>query len=261
MAWEGSHVFQPWLVRDGSQYVCYYAGALPTTKIGRAIASNPSGTWTKYANNPVLSVGSSGATDEAAIDGPVVYYDASLSPAWKMWYAGSSSGGTWKTHFADSSDGLSWTKRGVVIGTGAVSSVNETGSVPGCVLLAGSTWYVFLSGIDANGKYHGAWATCTDPADSGTYSAITVLSNFSGDVTVGGKTWRKNQPRGIWQDGSVYRCYVTVFDPSNTSSILEGAVAVTSPDLTSWAAPSALMLPFDSWAAVSSENPVIVPSY
>lgn len=261
-AWEGSDVFQPWLVKDGSQYVCYYAANSPSTAIGRATASDPTGTWTKYASNPVISVGTGTDPDATAMNGPVVYYSSDLSPAWKMWYAGESSGGTFTVCFADSSDGIAWTKRGSVIGKGSAGSFNELHVVPGCVLLSGSTWYVFVAGVNAAGNYHSGYATCTDPASSATYSALSQLSNYTGNITAGGRTWQKNQPRVVYRDGQgLYRCGLSVWAPTDTSTILEGAVWVRSSDLTSWETATSLSLKFETWASISSENMTIVESY
>lgn len=114
LTWEQTNIAHPALVWDGSQYVCYYAGGGSPWQIGRATAKSPSGTWTKYASNPVLTPGGVGTPDHTGMDGPVVYYDATLSPPWKMWYAGIN-GSVATTCFADSTDGLSWTKRGKVI--------------------------------------------------------------------------------------------------------------------------------------------------
>lgn len=267
--WEATWVGQPWLVWDGSQYVIFYSGWNSTNMaIGRATASNfYGGSWTKYASNPVVPHGSSGDPDEIGAGMPVVHYDPLDSPAWRMWYHGFPSGssptnptGLTVCH-ADSSDGITWTKRGTVIPVGSASSFTDIGSDVGCVIKSGSTWYVFMAGYHS---YSGrtlsksGYCTTTNPASSGSYSALSQLTNYTGNVDSNGFTWQSNQPRGIMAYGSGYLCWLTLWAPTVTGNTLEAAVQVYSPDLTSWTAPTQVMLPYESWDSISAENPSVV---
>lgn len=265
--WDSNTIKDPSLIWDGTQFVCYYGGYNGTNfAIGRATAAHPSGPWYKYASNPVLSKGTTGDPDEVGCEFPIVWYDANDTPKYRMWYVGYPSGFSSSTNpigtvcHADSADGITWTKRGTVIGRGAASSFNEIASIPGAVTKSGSTWYVYLCGMRATDFIaKSAYATTTSPASSASYSALTQFTNYTGNITVGGKTWQSNLPRGILSDGAGgYRCWIDLWKPTDTTTILETCAQVTSTDLTSWATPSALMLPFDSWSAVSSENPSIL---
>ena len=256
--WESTYVKDPYLVWDGSQYVCYYTGFDGTNmRIGRATASAIDGTWTKYGSNPVLTLGSSGQFDEYRINFPVVVYSATESPPWKMWYAG------WTPPpadiditigFADSTDGISWTKRGQVLDLGPSGHFDDAGVIPGTVIKVGSTWYLLYTGFRSDIYYSGGYATCTDPADSGTYVRGAEWSNYAGNLTFGGKTWRSNQPRNVLRYGDQYLILGSAWNP--TAGGEEGAFAVFSSDLTNPPAPTGLLLPLGSgWDANTAENP------
>lgn len=266
-AWDSSTVKDPWLIWDGTQYVCFYAGYDGTSfQIGRATAAHPSGPWYKYASNPVVAKGTSGDPDEVGCEFPIVWYDPNDTPKWRMWYQGYPSGFNASTNpigticHADSSDGITWTKRGTVVARGGAGSFNEICCQPSGVTKSGSTWYIYFGGFRATDFFaRSAYVTTTTPATSASYSAASQLSNYTGNVTVGGKTWQSNEPRGILSDGAGgYRCWLSLWKPTDTSSILEACCQVSSTDLTSWAAPSALMLPFEGWDAFSAENPSVL---
>lgn len=265
--WESSDVKDPWLVWDGSQYVCFYSGYNGTAyQIGRATASAIQGPWTKYASNPVIAHGTTGDPDEVGAAGPTVSYNSNDSPAWKMWYAGHPSG--WTTSnpiasicFADSSDGITWTKRGKVIAVGTAGSFDDFSVYMGCFYrIASNSWYVFVSGSHDPGTglvSRSAYCTCTDPATSSTYSALSQLSNYTGNVTVGGLTWQSNSPRCIIRRGSEYMCFPTFWNPTVVTGQIEACSLVTSSDLTSWASPTSLMFSGYPWS-VSDENPSVM---
>lgn len=262
--WEANTVKDPWLVWDGSQFVCYYSGYDNTRyRIGRATAPSIRGPWTKYGSNPVLGNGGVGDPDQVGCEFPVVSYNAGDSPAWKMWYTGQPSG--WTTSnvvstlcFADSSDGISWTKRGTVVGLGTSGAFNDFATLAGCFYRSsGSSWTVYLGGYHDPGTgvlCHSAYCTCTDPANSATYSAVTQLSNYTGNLTIGGRTWQSNLPRGILAEGGVYRIFTSLWKPTDTTTILETCATSISSDLTSWPAPPGLMLTSN----FSSENPSVM---
>lgn len=263
--WDANTVKDPWLVWDGSQFVCFYSGYDNTRfRIGRATASSLSGPWTRYASNPVLSNGSAGSYDEVGCEFPVVSYNAGDSPPWKMWYTGQPSGWTSVNGypgtlcFADSSDGISWTKRGQVVGLGTSGAFNDLVTFSGCFYRSASnSWTIYVGGFHNPGTGvvgRGGYCTCTNPADSATYSAVTQFSNYNGNLTIGGRTWQSNMPRGIMAEGDAYRIFVDLWNPTDTTTLRETCATAVSPDLTSWPAPSDLMLCFN----VSSENPSVI---
>lgn len=266
---ESSYVKDPTLVWDGSQYVAFYAGFNGSTfAIGRATASVAGGSLTKYGSNPVLSPGGGGSPDENGCAFPFVLYDASLSPAWKIWYmgfpAGSSPGSPTgiTVCFADSSDGISWTKRGTVIGAGAGGALDDSGCSMGCAVKVGATYYVHYSGFrSATNFFKSMTATCTDPADSGTYTKVGALSGFSSTLALGGFTWRSNQVRSCIRSGDHYVIGGDCWNASGETE--EGAWASTASDPFTVTTPTGLLVPLNdaSWHANSAENPAFVGRY
>ena len=269
---ESTWVAQPTLVYDGSKYVIYYSGYNGTTlQIGRASATTFHGTWTKDAGNPVLPKGSvSTDPDFGGAANPVVHYDANDTPAWKMWYHAFPNGSTpanpfgLTVCFADSSDGITWTKHGTVIGVGTGGSFNDFGSDMGCVYRDKSTWYVFMAGYHNPGTgvvARSGYCTCTDPADISTYTNLVQITNYSGTVSLNGRTWKSNLPRGVTANplGSGYLVYPTFWNPTDPANDpVEICSQITSSSLTDWPSPSSVMLGTDAWNPHSAENPSVI---
>jgi hypothetical protein len=84
--WEAGNLFSPSVIYDGSTYAMWYTSG-PVSGIGSKIgyATSTDGiAWTKDANNPILSVGSSGVWDAGGVEnqcvvqsqgGYLLYYD------------------------------------------------------------------------------------------------------------------------------------------------------------------------------------------
>lgn len=159
-SWESAGVKDPRLVWDGTQYVMFYSGYDGATvfQIGRATSSTLTGSWTKYASNPVIAVGAAGSSDAADIVAPVVYYHpaAVSGHAWWMWYAGISAAAVTAVHLAHSDDGITWTK------TGAISGLSDMG--PGAIYNDSGTFNLFTNHSSGVRRY-------TAPAPDGTYTA------------------------------------------------------------------------------------------
>lgn len=107
-AWDSWSVNAPFVMRDGSDYVMYYAGVIngDTSQVGKA--TSPDGiNWTKEPSNPVLP---SNASDWDH----VIAYKTVLKEGllYRMWYAAIEFGAgvTFKIGYAESSDGTDWTK-------------------------------------------------------------------------------------------------------------------------------------------------------
>ena len=91
-AWENGYVYAPSVLYDGSQYKMFYVGLNSSTFINAyriGMATSPDGiNWTRWANNPVLNLGSSGGWDAGGPFVPtVILKDSELS----MWYLSRSS--------------------------------------------------------------------------------------------------------------------------------------------------------------------------
>jgi len=106
-SWDDKRVYKPYVLFDGSTYYMWYTGYDGTnTRIGYA-TSPDSITWTKYAGNPVLDLGSSGSWDDMFVEGPSVIFDGNN---YHMWYTGGAGPNTFPIGYATSPDGINWTK-------------------------------------------------------------------------------------------------------------------------------------------------------
>jgi hypothetical protein len=101
------------------------------------------GTFTKYASNPVLVRGASGAWDDGEIDGESVFWDGRLSKFVMVYSANDGTGGAtpyFKTGLAYSTDLITWTKE-------AANPVYDPGygQVAQTIIVRGSTDYIMYT--------------------------------------------------------------------------------------------------------------------
>lgn len=268
--WRSLYLKDPWVVHDGSTVVCYVTGWGATgPQIGRFtnpnVGADPAN-WTEYGSNPVIAFGAGGTFDEDGAIFASVLHEPSESPPWKMWYTGFPNGSNPSNPtgvsigYADSTNGLTWTKRGQVLPLGTSGQQDDAGLVMGGALRVGSIYYIYYGGFRSDFFERSMVATCTDPANSATYTRLGVLSGFSGTFTFAGLTWRSNQPRHVIPSGSGYRMLGDVWSPS-TGAAKEGAFSVEGSSPISFTPPTALMIPLGSgWYANSAENPTAIPS-
>jgi predicted GH43/DUF377 family glycosyl hydrolase len=108
-AWDGGSLGGLCVLRDGSTYKMWYAGiSAGALRIG--YATSPDGvTWTKYAGNPIVSVGSAG-WNNINLGEPFVLHDGGLYEMW-LQTSGSPTGDRPEPHIAylTSTDGIAWT--------------------------------------------------------------------------------------------------------------------------------------------------------
>lgn len=264
--WESTHVKDPSLVWDGSQFVCFYAGYNGSQyQIGRAVSATVTGSWTKYGSNPVIAVGAGGSFDAGGAFFPAVRYDVTASPPWQMWYAAIDGSAVYTTGYADSTDGITWTKRGKVLDIGTAGDFDDTGMHVGAVYRDGSTYYIYYCGWNSDTFRHTAYATCTDPADSATYTKHGIVSGFGVRLSVGGWDWRSNVPRCVYQRGANYVFLLGLWNPGGVTGpptdTEEACAIVTSTSLTGPPIPTSLMISLGSgWDANSAENPSVLAS-
>lgn len=264
--WDDVWVKDPALCWDGSQFVCYYAGYDGGGfRIGRATASAVDGTWTKYGSNPVIGFGGGGSPFQNGVEFPAVLTPLQTHDAtWKLWALQYPFGadhtnvnGVTVGHW-DSADGLSWTHRGTVVPVG--SGWYNFGVYPGVAALIGGTYYVYVTGFTSNLLASTGYVTTTDPATPASYSTATEMPNYAGNLTLGAWTWRSNIPRTfIQRGGGTYYVAGTVWNPTPTDNE-EASWAITTSSLTSWAAPSGLVItpPGSGWYGNSAENPSLI---
>jgi hypothetical protein len=245
--WDDDHVKDPWLLWDGSQFVCYYAGFDGTKyQVGRATAISHEGPWTKDAGNPVLTVGAGGAFDDAGLIFPTVLYEPSdTGREWKLWY-GANDGTNYRIGYAYSSDGVSWTKHGQVVNIGAGGTWNDEGVVPAGIVKDGATYYLFAGGQQGTSvpRWQTGLYTFSDP--EGTYTADAgnpvleaafntagtsqaIVGTISGTTGTVGDTsnWTAGEPVAIADANSDTDIRTIVSIDSGTDFTLDAAVSST----------------------------------
>ena len=111
--WDGTWVFDPYIISDSGSYRMWYSGWTgaacdPGAFMRIGLASSPDGvTWARAGNNPVLDV-SPGEWDYQGVTAPWVIFDGSV---YHMWYHGGGwCAGDERIGYATSPDGITWTK-------------------------------------------------------------------------------------------------------------------------------------------------------
>jgi|GEM_PF-2410040 len=173
-AWDDNMVLDPCVLKDAEGYKMWYAGEDGSTqRIGYATSSDGI-SWTKYANNPVLTLGANNNWDDVHVTIPCVL---NMSGTYRMWYSGYS-GQNWGIGHATSSDGKSWTKYAsnpVLSPTGGGWESHDV--LSSCVVHNGTAYLMWYTGATSStvlkfGLAEG-WNTAPDaptlgsPADSG----------------------------------------------------------------------------------------------
>lgn len=189
-----------WIVEDsGTFYLFYGSDGGSNRGIGVATASSITGPYTKYASNPILSVGSSGAWDARRCHEPSVI---KVGSTWIMAYMGESTSGVQgsseKVGIATASSPTgTWTKAAgnPLISFGSAGTFDANGAADPSIYYDGSTYYwIWYSGLKASsgGKpWQCGLAYATSPTGSWTrYPGNPVLSVGSSGAFDNLAAWR-----------------------------------------------------------------------
>jgi predicted GH43/DUF377 family glycosyl hydrolase len=183
------------------------------------------GAWTKFATNPVLSPGASGAWDDKFVYGPGVILDGST---YKMWYtAYSTASTTKKIGYATSLDGTGWTKSASnpVLSPGGAGSWDVKGVYFPAVIKDGTTFKMWFTGVNASGMGQVGYATSTNGTVWTKYAGnpvMTVGASGSWDSTYVGQV-------SVVKVGTLYKMWY------RGGSATGGAIGyATSPDGIVW---------------------------
>lgn len=187
----GVHYPAP-IYKDGIFYVFFdgWDSDVSHRQVGLAFTSDGV-SFKKYASNPVLPVGSSGAWDANYAYLPIVLYDETESNSnyrWKMWYCGGAATGDLSIGYAHSADGLSWTKHADAVLTKGTGSAwdNRTVIYPLSIYKEGSTFYLWYVAQENLYTSVGV-ATFTDPegtyTKSGSNPLLTPRSSATQSIT------------------------------------------------------------------------------
>jgi predicted GH43/DUF377 family glycosyl hydrolase len=161
--YDATHLQDPSVFKHPSGvYNMYYGsfggGSYPYS-ISRATSTGPFSGWSKYASNPVLSRGTSGAWDDDRLSSPCVIFEQGL---YKMWFSGYD-GSVWKIGYATSTDGNSWTKYGSnPVVSGSSGKWDANGVNDPWVLKVGNTYHMWYVGWITTSGYYVGHATSSD---------------------------------------------------------------------------------------------------
>jgi predicted GH43/DUF377 family glycosyl hydrolase len=161
-SWDDWLVTDPAVIKDGSSYKMYYAGNDgANAKIGYATSTDGI-SWTRYANNPVLSF-DGGGFDSNHVYCPGVIKDGSK---YRMWFTGNNGAGLNGDNigYATSDDGKAWTIQNgdnAVLARGANGAFDDSGTMCPAVARVGGQFLMYYSGYDGADHPIGA-AVSTD---------------------------------------------------------------------------------------------------
>ncbi len=161
-SWEEAGALAPWVLPDVTGYKMWYSGmdVAMYPKIGYA-TSTDGVTWTRHPGNPVLTPGAPGEWDGNATAFASVRF---LGGVYHAWYAGQGADGLLRIGYATSTDGIAWTKYGgnPVLDVGAPGEWDSNGVTSPCVLVNGSNYEMWYSGVDGSNYVRIGYATSPD---------------------------------------------------------------------------------------------------
>jgi uncharacterized repeat protein (TIGR01451 family) len=154
-SWDDEDVSSPTVIKVGNTYHMWYGGYDGSTyRIGHAISSNGI-KWDKDPSNPVLDVGDVGDWDWLSAYSPEI---TKLGGDFRLWYSGETLPQAWQTGHAESSDGANWTRKGMLIPEGLPGTFDTNSADHPGVILDGSTYKIWYSGLDDGYTYNIGYA-------------------------------------------------------------------------------------------------------
>lgn len=199
-AWDSLKVTTASVYFDGATYLMWYTGENGSRPAIGLAASTDGVNWTKYAGNPILAVGPSGAWDDEFVACPKV---VKVGGMFHMFYDGNGSApGTnaARIGYAFSSDGMHWTKHEgnplPLIGNASEWDGQSLGT--GAVVFQDNKFHLWYAGLGQPSSYPQAWQTGYATSD---YTPVNVPT-------------QSELPKTIWLSQS----YPNPFNPGTTIS-------------------------------------------
>lgn len=163
--YEGTAIGSPEVMQEADGFRMVYAqgGKDDKGRIGMATSADGMN-WSKFGGgSPILDVGVAGAWDSWFLDTPAM---AKVSNVYYLYYYGSRSNGMpgASIGLATTTDGVHWARASSnpVLGPGAASAWDENWVESPVVLVEGSAWRMYYTGIDAKWQVRIGLATSTD---------------------------------------------------------------------------------------------------
>jgi predicted GH43/DUF377 family glycosyl hydrolase len=205
-AWDDVGVGYARVIKDGPTYKMWFGGKSGTIwQIGYATSSDGM-SWTKYAGNPVLTVGAVNSWEDVEANAPCVLKEEGT---YKMWYGGHD-GSNQQVGYAESADGISWTKHAgnPVLSFGADNAWDDFRVCQPAVINISGTYWMWYQGHDGS-----SWSIGTAKSNDGRvwtrYAGNPVMAKVAG-------TWerRGNASPVVLYDGTSFRMWYTAEDDS-----------------------------------------------
>lgn len=146
-SWESLQLGSGVVIKDGSVYKMWYSGYNGSLWNTGYATSSDCMSWTKYAGNPVMSVGASNGWEGKGVFPLCVIKENNV---YKMWYSGWD-GDHGQTGYATSPDGLSWTRyaSNPIVATGPPGSYDYWNVIPCTVINVSGTYQMWYAAYDS----------------------------------------------------------------------------------------------------------------
>jgi predicted GH43/DUF377 family glycosyl hydrolase len=186
--WEASFDWRPVVINTGSSFMMWYSGEANNQVDQIGLATSKDGiSWSRYGQQPVLSIGASGQWDSGSVNEAWVIQDGG---GYKMWYGGQTYDTqnqtlfTWEIGYATSPDGINWTKySGNPVFTPGVSGSWDDKYVHRPIIVTtGSSYTMYYRGENSKQVAQVGIATSTDGIHWTRKGTISPIPNGTWDA-------------------------------------------------------------------------------
>jgi predicted GH43/DUF377 family glycosyl hydrolase len=160
----------------------------------------PSGGWTDYFGNPILSPSGSFYETHGIGEANILLIEG----VYKMWYMGDAGGSNKFVMYAESNDGINWTRpiSDPVLSPGPIGSWDDLCVAPGAIIYEQGQYSMFYGGFsDPYGIWHIGLATSTDGINWIKYPTPILYASGGAEFQLA--------PSSVIKIDSVYYLYYT----------------------------------------------------
>lgn len=211
--WDDTELQKMDVIFDGNEYKLYYTGGQTPGYNHIGLATSPDGiTWTKYADNPVISPGENGSWNSNRVKGPAVVF---IDGLYMMWLEGLNADIHPSIGLYTSSDGIEWTpysQNPVFDNDPEINWEMRSINVPDVLIREDGSFLMMYGGYDGNTRGCG-FATSED-------GIIWHRYNNNPVITAGGPgSWNEDYvigPNGVIRELGHYQVWYTGNNGSST---------------------------------------------